>query len=119
MGKPLSRKFKVVSWNPACDTLEKPEDFCGHRELRARDSQGNDVYECLGHDLAAVAASRMPGTFKSSGYLGVEILPDAVDGDEQVVADWWDYFPSEKRFVRVHEVPRFGLLSLDERRHEG
>ena len=52
--------------------------------------------------------------FKSSGYLGVEILPNTVNGDEKVVSDWREYFPSEKRCVRVNEILRFGLLALDD-----
>ena len=41
-------------------------------------------------------------------------MPDATDGEEKVVSDWWDYFPVEQRFVRVHEIPRCEMLSFDD-----
>ena len=59
MGKPLDRRFKVVSWSVFADTLEGAENFCDNHVLRGKDSQGNEVYECLGHDWIALTAARI------------------------------------------------------------
>jgi len=111
MGKPLHRKFKVVGWNVRHDTLEDPSDFCSHHELKGADGQGNSIYECLGHDWAAIMQSRAPDdiVWPREGYTA-DVSGIETAADNRKVSDWWDYYPAEKRFVRVHEVPRTDLM---------
>ena len=66
-GKPFDKKFKVASWQPMSDTLDTAEEFCGHTEFRGKDDLGNEVYECLGHDLSAQLAAGPAGVFGPRG----------------------------------------------------
>ena len=109
-GKPISKKFKVVCWQKHCDTLEEPEKFCTNNQFKTRDPDGNEVYECLGHDDEAIIDHLLGGSPGPSAGVEEELLPPATELDDSKVADWWDYHPKEKKLVRVHEVPRRGLF---------
>ena len=43
-----------------------------------------------------------------------QLIPPEAEQEVDEIEDWWDYDPAEKRYVRVHEVPREGLFFLTE-----
>ena len=115
-GKPIGGKFKIVCWQKHSDTLEEPARFCSNHEFVARDAQGNEIYECKGHDYWAMWEAKLTpqefsrlGGAKGLGELGGgdgEVLPPEAQLDDSALEDCWDYFTVEKKFARIHEVPR-------------
>jgi len=54
--------FSIVGWDAAQDSVDGPELFCGHFELRKAESGGKRVFECLGHDVSAGMVQAAAGT---------------------------------------------------------
>ena len=103
-----------MCWQRHCDTREEPADFCSNHEFVSRDSQGNEIYECKGHDYwAAWEAKFTPELFAElGGVKGItwmtseQALPPEAEMNDAKLADWWDFIPAESKFIRMHEVPR-------------
>ena len=50
---PIEGSADYCSWSPVTDTLFKPHEFCTNCKYVRRESDGVELWECLGHDKVA------------------------------------------------------------------
>ena len=122
--KPLSTKLSIATWNPEIETMEDPEEFCGHCQYLRSTKIGNKVYQCLGHVAEDQDEVVVPLVVEGGSGPSVPLVPapgvEVVEGGDVIVpepeldprdiTDWWEPVIAKNAWVRFHGKFRSSLF---------